>query len=122
MARKDHHDQQTDDQNLEGSTEGQEETTNADGFEWEPELPKGGGGGQTSKYDWAAFPEPKDGKFPTKTYMGLKAPKPIYNSIKKFQTKLTEQGLEYPEFTVRAIKEGTGKDAKTIGVKVQRIK
>ncbi len=122
MARKDDQNQNTE-LNLEETTT--EDTTTGtldDGFEWEPELPKGGGGGQKSKYDWGAFPEPKDGKFPTKTYMGLKAPKPVYNSIKKYQTKLAEEGKEYPEFTVRAIKEGTGKEAKTVGVKVQRIK
>lgn len=103
-------------------TEG-EDSTATDGFEWEEALPNSGGGsGQSSKYDWSAFPEPKDGRFPTKTYMGLKGPKPIYNSIKKFQAKLSEAGKAYPEFTCRVVKEGTGKDAKVVGVKVHRVK
>lgn len=103
-------------------TEG-DDTQASDGFEWEEALPNSGGGsGQSSKYDWSAFPEPKDGRFPTKTYMGLKGPKPIYNSIKKFQAKLSEAGKAYPEFTCRVVKEGTGKDAKVVGVKVQRVK
>lgn len=98
------------------------EISQDDGFEWEEALPSTGGGNGTSKYDWAAFPEPKDGKFPTKAYMGLKGPKPIYNSIKKFQAKLAEAGKPYPEFTCRIIKEGSGKDAPVVGVKVQRVK
>jgi hypothetical protein len=100
-----------------------EKITSGDGFEWEEALPNSGGGsGQSSKYDWSAFPEPKDGRFPTKTYLGLKGPKPIYNSIKKFQAKLSEAGKAYPEFTCRVVKEGSGKDAKVVGVKVQRVK
>lgn len=119
-------DQELNKENQEGDqeqTEENQEEPPSDGFEWEAALPNSGGGsGQSSKYDWSAFPEPKDGRFPTKTYMGLKGPKPIYNSIKKFQAKLSEAGKAYPEFTCRVVKEGTGKDAKVVGVKVQRVK
>lgn len=109
----------------EKKTEGlpENDTPAADaGFTWEEELPKSGGGSGQSKYDWGNFPEPKDGKYATKIIEGVKSPKVIYNSIKKFQAKLAEQGKPYPEFRVNAIKDGTGKDAKVTGVKVQRIK
>jgi hypothetical protein len=120
------HPRETDPTTSEGGPQQAEEDQDeppSDGFEWETALPNSGGGsGQSSKYDWSAFPEPKDGRFPTKTYLGLKGPKPIYNSIKKFQAKLSEAGKAYPEFTCRVVKEGSGKDAKVVGVKVQRVK
>ncbi|MBD9542232.1 hypothetical protein IB276_22565 [Ensifer sp. ENS04] len=116
------HNAQQEDNKPEGVAENETQEAADTGFTWEEELPKTGGGQRESKYEWGSFPEPKDGKFPTKTFMGVKSPKVIYNSIKKFQSKLAEAKQPYPEFRVNAIKEGAGKDAKVTGVKVQRIK
>ena len=103
-----------------------EEKTNGpevDGFDWGEQLvvSHGGGGGQ-SKYDWDAFPEPKDGRFPTKTYTGINSAKTIYASIKKYRAKLAEDKKEDREFVVKVNRDGKGKAAPIIDIKVQRIK
>ena len=94
----------------------------ADGFDWGEQLEVGHGGGGVSKYNWDEYPEPKDGKFPTKTYTGLKSAKVIYASIKKFRAKLAEDKKEDREFVVKVNRDGKGKDAPIRDIKVQRIK
>lgn len=97
--------------------EGKTEVAAKDDFEFLAEIPASGGGGGKSKYDWGAWPAPKEGQFPSKVYTDVKAPKTLYTSINKYKKKLEEAGKPAPEFTVRKEQNAAGE---TVGFRVIR--
>jgi hypothetical protein len=95
-----------------GGTDADTTTTAAgaeDGFEFLDAIPaSSGGAGGKSKYDWEAFPEPSEGRYPSKVFP-VKTPKTLYTSIGKFKKKCEKDGKPVPDFTVRREKDADGK-------------
>lgn len=95
-------------------------------FETGVEMPARKGGSGTPKYDWSKFPAPKDPK-DSKTYQssvitGIKAPKTIYTSIKRYKDKLLASGTkeaDLPEFSTFRETDAKGT---VIGFRVFRTK
>lgn len=89
-------------------------------------MPEKRGGAGTPKYDWSQFPAPKDPKdkttYPSAVITGIKQPKTIYTSIKRYREKLKAEGKrdsEMPEFsTFREL----DKSGKLIGFRVFRTR
>lgn len=96
-----------------------QEVAPGDDFEFVSEIPSSGGGNKNSKYDWGAYPAPKDGLYANKFYE-VKSAKPLYTSIKKYKEKLEADGKPVPEFTIRTEKDETTGDVK--GCRVYREK
>lgn len=103
----------------EAETQDNLEAAPGDGFEFVSEIPSSGGGNKTSKYDWGAYPAPKDGLYANKFYE-VKSAKPLYASIKKYKEKLEADGEPVPEFTIRTVKDD--KTDTVLGCRVYREK
>lgn len=73
-------------------------------------LPSRTGGTGTPKYDWGSIPKPAKGQANKVTVTGIKSPKTLYTSIKRYKAALEGKGTkpeDMPEFTL-----STNKDAK----------